>query len=227
MDSILYLIFIFLGFIGLFVSSIYINKKYKIMSIEYLMYNHIFFLVGFLFLAKIFHIILDFDYNINITSSIIELFKFLSSGYTFIGGIIGGILAIFLFSKVIRITYNNIFLLFVPSMLLMYSLMKIGCYFKGCCIGINGFNIQLIESILNMIGYLLIMKLFNDKKVIIYSSFITFGLLRFVISFFRIYPNKFSFWFIQIFCILLIIIGIYGLNNRKYSKKIEKLCKKG
>ena len=225
LNKILYVVFNLFGIISLLFSIIIINRKHKVVSNEYLSYYYMFFMIGFFVFAKIFHIILDFDYKFNIINhSTFELIKFLSSGYTFIGGIIGGFAAIFLLAKMAKNNYYDILLLFAPSVLLMYAFMKIGCYFNGCCGGINGFSIQLLESFLNLSGYILIMVYLNDEKRRIYASGFVFGLFRFVVSFFRKYPNNFSFIFIQVFCFLLIICCLYGLI---ISKKKEKLCKKG
>lgn len=227
LDSILYLIFNTLGFVSLFISIFLVNKKYKVLSFEYLVYSYMLFIMGFIIFAKVFHVIMSFETLSNIMDSMVEFLKFIFSGYTFLGGIIGGVLALFLFSQISDVKFKSILLLYAPSMILMYSIMKIGCFFMGCCQGINGIKIQLVESLLNMIGYFVIIRFLNTKNTLIYYSGLLFGILRFGVSFFRVYPNIISFMFVQIICYGLVFWGLYGLIYEKSNKKKEKLCKKG
>jgi len=63
MNNLFYILFIVLGFSLPFASCIVINKKFRIISSEYLFYNYILFLIGFVIFAKIFYVILEFDIN--------------------------------------------------------------------------------------------------------------------------------------------------------------------
>lgn len=220
MNNLLYLLVIILGFILPFIFSIFINKKNKIFSLEYLFYSYIIFLIVFIIFSKIGYIILEFDLN-NLylffnSNNIIDKLKFILSGYSFIGGYIGGILSCLLFSKITNKNFKELLLIYAPTLILIYSILKIGCFIKGCCIGYFNIPIQLIESSINLILYLYILlniKKFHMNKTI-GISFIYFGLIRFIISFIRQYNNYFSFVFIEIFCLILIVIGLKILKEK-------------
>ncbi len=223
-ENILYIIIIIAGFSIPFVVSYFLNNKYKVINQEYYIYSYILFIVGFVIFAKLFYIFLNFDFNsvynfIN-NNDIFNKLVFILTGYTFIGGYIGGILAIMFFMKIIHNRNDDIIIMYLMNLILMYAILKIGCLIKGCCYGIGNIPIQLIESIANLIVYFLVLTLFiqgKNKKIIIATSLILFGLLRFIISFFRVYTNYFAFIFIQSFCIVLILVGIkyiFNLNNQ-------------
>ena len=113
----------------------------------------------------------------------------------------------------------------------MYSILKIGCFIKGCCGSYFGIPVQLVESIISLILYLYILKNLNklNKNKIIGISFMCFGLSRFLLSFIRDYNNYFSFIFVEIFCLAIIIIGLRSLlvkgSNHLKLLKINNSCK--
>ncbi|MBQ9071588.1 MAG: prolipoprotein diacylglyceryl transferase [Bacilli bacterium] len=224
MDNLFYILFIILGFTLPFASCIVINKKFKTISLEYLFYSYILFLICFIVFAKIFYIILEFDINsLNLfitTDNIVNKLKFILSGYSFIGGYIGGIFSIFIFSKITKNNFKNLLVIYLPSLILIYIILKIGCFIKGCCGSYIEIPIQLIESVANLVVYIYILSNLKrfDKNKIIAISFIGFGICRFILSFVRVYFNLFSFLFVQMFCLVLIIIGTNFLKLGKNSK---------
>lgn len=197
---ILYLCIILLGFIFNFISCIKLNTK---LNKEYFFYSYIIFIISFFFGCKLFHIILNFDFTYNIT--------ILFTGYSFLGGLILSIISLQLFSKVVK---HNLLKIYLPSLILLYSILKISCFIIGCCKGINNIPIQLIESLINIIIYFIIIYKFKNKLVS--YSLILFSITRLIVSFIRIYPNIFSFIISQIICIVLIIYGI------KYKNTIDQ-----
>ena len=198
------------------------NKKLKLLSIENLLYSYICFTIGFILFAKIFHIFLDFDFKslkFLLNHNIKESFNFIFSGYSFIGGYIGGIGSIYLFSKLINIRFKSLIAIFLHSLLLMYGILKIGCFINGCCIGKYDFPIQIIESIISLViyGYIFLNLMKYKENKLIGISIFSFGLSRFLISFFRIYSNIYSFIIVEIICLIFIVIGIsnFSLNLLK------------
>lgn len=210
-----------LGFISLFVSEIVINKKLKVMSFKDLIYNYILSMIFFLVFSKIFYIILeldfasfvDFIYNDNINSTL----KFIFSGYSFIGGYLGIVLSSYIYSKIINTNFKKILLIYTISMIVMYSVLKIGCFIKGCCIGRNYTNIQIIETILNMIMYIYLLLTFNNKSIniLLGKSIIGFSMIRFIISIFRVYSTTYSFVVVEIICLILNVIGIKLITKKE------------
>ena len=225
MENVFYLTVIIIGFIISFISLLIINKKYKILSIINILYSYILFIIVFIFFSKLISLITDFNLdNINnlLLNDIFNKLKFIFSGYSFIGGYIGVLLLVMFLSKLFNKSRLDIMTLYIPSMLITYSILKIGCYIKGCCYGIHNFPIQLIEVIINLIAYIFILILVyknNKKYKIVGLSLILFGVLRFIISIFRMFNNIYTFIFIEIFCLFLIFFGI--LIIYKFYKKLN------
>lgn len=221
MNSIIYLFTILLGFISLFVSEIVINKKLKVMSFKDLIYSYILSMIFFLVFSKIFYIILeldfasflDFIYNDNINSTL----KFIFSGFSFIGGYLGIVLVSYIYSKIINTNFKKILLIYTISMIVMYSVLKIGCFIKGCCIGKYYTNIQIVETILNMIMYIYLLLTFNNKSIniLLGKSIIGFSMIRFIISIFRVYSTTYSFVLVEIICLILNVIGIKLITKKE------------
>lgn len=221
MNNIIYLFTILLGFISLFVSEIVINKKLKVMSFKDLIYSYILSMIFFLVFSKIFYIILeldfasflDFIYNDNINSTL----KFIFSGYSFIGGYLGIVLSSYIYSKIINTNFKKILLIYTISMIVMYSVLKIGCFIKGCCIGKYYTNIQIVETILNMIMYIYLLLTFNNKSIniLLGKSIIGFSMIRFIISIFRVYSTTYSFVVVEIICLILNVIGIKLITKKE------------
>lgn len=221
MNNIIYLFTILLGFISLFVSEIVINKKLKVMSFKDLIYSYILSMIFFLVFSKIFYIILeldfasfvDFIYNDNINSTL----KFIFSGYSFIGGYLGIVLSSYIYSKIINTNFKKILLIYTISMIVMYSVLKIGCFIKGCCIGKYYTNIQIVETIVNMIMYIYLLLTFNNKSIniLLGKSIIGFSMIRFIISIFRVYSTTYSFVVVEIICLILNVIGIKLITKKE------------
>ena len=191
------------------------------MSFKDLIYNYILSMIFFLVFSKIFYIILeldfasfvDFIYNDNINSTL----KFIFSGYSFIGGYLGIVLASYIYSKIINTDFKKVLLIYTTSMIVMYSVLKIGCFIKGCCIGKYYTNIQIIETILNMIMYIYLLLTFNNKSIniLLGKSIIGFSMIRFIISIFRVYSTTYSFVVVEIICLILNVIGIKLITKKE------------
>lgn len=224
MENVVYLLVISLGFIVNLISVLFLNKKYRVLRLENCIYSYIIFLIFFITFSKIIHLFIDDDIislNNLFSNNIYLQLKFIFSGYSFIGGYIGTLISILLLSKIFKVNKIEIMILYIPSILLMYSILKIGCYIKGCCYSIiSFFPIQLIESFFNFIAFLFVITLIKkdkDKNKVVGVSFILFGSIRFIISFFRVFAGIYTLIFIELFCIFLMYIGIKSI--RKSIKK--------
>lgn len=232
MNNILYLSTIFLGFVSLLISSIIINKKLKIVSFEKLIYSYILSMIFFLTFSKLFYIILELDFtsftNFIYGKNINDILKFIFSGYSFIGGYLGIILSNYIYSKIINIDFKKILLIYATSMIIMYSILKIGCFIKGCCIGKYYTNIQIIESVVNLIIYVYLILTLNKKDINISvgKSIIGFSIVRFIISIFRVYSTIYSFVAVEIICLILTIVGVKFINYKRRKICLKKIMKK-
>ena len=155
------------------------------------------------------------------------------------GGAIGLIISIITFNIVSSNHHKKDFIeTYILSLPLIYSISKLGCFFAGCCHGIeyNGlfsikyenlltgsyFPIQITETILFMIIFVLCLYIYNrtkDKKYIIEIVFILCGLCKFLLDYLRISHIGQILSINQIVSLMFIIIGIiiYIVRTRKES----------
>jgi phosphatidylglycerol:prolipoprotein diacylglycerol transferase len=108
-------------------------------------------------------------------------------GKTLVGGLIGGYLGVLVTKKIIKFNHSTGDL-FAPALAIGIAIGRIGCFFNGCCYGINSFPTQLVESVF---CFGLFVFLWAKRKQVIKegSLFMTFLLaytfFRFWIEFFR------------------------------------------
>lgn len=216
MDKELYLIFVLLGFILFFFLCMFFNKKYKVLSLEFLFYSYIFSIIPFVLFSKVFYILLEFKFNeisLLFTNNITDVLNFILNGHSFTGGFVGIIISLLLFSKISKVKFNDLLVLYLPSLILLYGILKIGCFCIGCCSGFISIPIQLIESSVSLFIFVLLIKLSKEK--IISLSLICFGISKFVLSFFRSEIHIFSFIFVLLFCLFLVFLGIKMIYKNK------------
>ncbi len=168
--------------------------------------------------------------------------SFYYAGFSSYGGVIGGIIVLVIFSKIYNVSLKKLLNIYIPLLPFMYSISKLGCFFAGCCYGIeyNGLGnvvyssaieaplnikllpIQLIESIANLAIFIYIICIYSKNKnsvKIISDVFVLCGVSKFVLEFFRSsWNNKIS--STQVISLGFIIIGIIiKLKWRKNEKK--------
>jgi phosphatidylglycerol:prolipoprotein diacylglycerol transferase len=137
-----------------------------------------------------------------------EILLNVSDGFVVYGGIIGGILAGFLYCKKAKLNFLQYFDLVIPSVALAQGFGRIGCFLAGCCYGAettspwgivfhesafapNGVRLvptQLISSGLDFLNFFVLLILAGKKKADgqiagFYLIFYSAG--RFVLEFFR------------------------------------------
>lgn len=209
---------VLLGFILFYLSLIGFNKKINLDK-QQLFFSYILFSISFFFFAKLFNVIVDWNidgYNLYLNGDFIDKINFILSGYSFIGGYIGGIMVLLIYGKAIKIDIHKILSLYLPSLLLLYSILKFICLKLWCCES-DIVPIQIIEIVINFILYVIIFikyKKLNSNKIIGYSL-ICFGGCRFVLSFFRNYIFTKSFYIIELICLIIFIIGIIFNKKKK------------
>lgn len=165
--------------------------------------------------------------------------SFYYAGFSAYGGVIGGIFSLIIFSKLYKVSILSLLNIYIPVLPLLYSISKLGCFFSGCCYGIeyngpfnivygssavaplgnNLFPIQLVESFMNLLIFFLVIYKYKaciETTRIIQKVFILCGLFKFSLEFLR------SSWSgvissTQYISILFIVIGVILL-----IKDIEK-----
>lgn len=155
-----------------------------------------------------------------------NLINLINSGYSYIGGILGSILFVFLYCKRYKMNFKSILSYFSIIYPLIYSISKVGCFLNKCCngnININILNLtlslQLIDVFLMLMLFIILLLLFKNRKILIISDFlIWFNMIRFLEDYYRDYRNIFIYnvSLKQIICFSLIIIGIILKYNKKF-----------
>lgn len=211
------------------------SQKYKTFNNNEIVCLLLYENIGIIFGAKFLSFLLSYEkFN--------GQFKFLNVGLSSYGAIIGATLFLFIFSIQFKKNFKDIIFMFLPSMPLMYSIGKIGCFLAGCCYGIkyNGlgkimyyysneapnniylFPVQLIESLIFFVIFLyLIRKQYTNKLT--NKSFgiclIMCGISKFIMDFFRMNYSNTILSVNKIISIFVIIVGIIIVIKNQANKK--------
>lgn len=164
---------------------------------------------------------------------------FTKSGFVFYGGLLVGILSVWIFSKVYKQSFTDFLIYELSVASVIHAFGRLGCFFAGCCYGIrhdgllsiyiNGakrFPVQLLESfLLIFLFFILQLFLFKRKSNVIPSYFFGYGLIRIICESLRGdvtrgFIGKFSIstW-ISIFCMVISIIFIFISRKSGDNKK--------
>ena len=216
--GIIIIISVVIGMLYVLISLRKDNYKDKNILLYFLMY------IAFsIVLGKMFTIITNPNIN-----------NFLTAGLSSYGGLVGVILAAIIFEKILP-TNNKIIKYSIISLPLVYGLTKIACFIVGCCYGIpysgilsvtytHGLNeplfpIQITETIVFLIIFIICHKLHNNKNII-YIVIILVSITKFLLDFLRYEHLQKIITVNQIFSIILLIgtIIIWIINNK--TKKI-------
>lgn len=209
-----YSIMILLSLIVNIIIAMLISKKYSVSKKEMiclLLYEN----VGIIGGAKLFTFIQKYE-------ELDGQFDFISLGLTAYGGIIGALLFLLLFSFQFKKSFKEILYIFMPSIPLMYGISKIGCYFAGCCAGIEIntyiFPVQIIEAIVFILIFIYMLAKHNknqfDLKTLGISAVLC-GSSKFMLDYFRSSHIGIVLSFNQIISIIVIIIGVIVIIFKK------------
>ncbi len=157
--------------------------------------------------AKLLFIAVSWKQIIQYNISFIGILK---GGFVFYGGLIGGILGIIIYSLQFKMNIFDFFDIFAVVLPLGHSFGRIGCFFAGCCYGIQYdglfshtytisagttplgvplLPIQLIEAFLLLILFTTLLFIFlrNPYKKLLSVKIYAFSyaIIRFVLEFFR------------------------------------------
>ena len=163
-------------------------------------------------------------------------------GFSSLGGVIGGLIMLYLYSLLVKKDYKYMLILFMPSIPLMYAIGKIGCFVAGCCYGIpydgighivyhssevallntNLFPIQIVETIIFLIIFIYVISRYYKNKFsikLIMIEIIVCGIAKFLLDFLRYEHTVKVVTSNQIMCLLLVIFSsIYLIRLNKKIK---------
>lgn len=232
-----YGLIIFIGiFIGAIISIFYFTKFFNIKK-EDVFYCILYAVIGVGIGAKLLYIITNIPFLIE-NYQTLDLYntflQMLKGGFVFYGGLIGGILGVFIYSKQFKISFKELLLILLPVVPLIHSIGRIGCLCAGCCYGMeyHGFGaitfhdsllapndvplfpMQIVEAICNFIIFIVLLVTYKKflgtyKTVGLYL--VLYSIVRFTLEFFRgdlIRGIYFSLSTSQWISIVLFIIGI-------------------
>lgn len=245
------LIIVFGIIIGSIVAILYFSKFNKIKKDDVL-YSILYGIIGIVVGAKILYLLTNIQLLIRSKDIVSTFLQMLSGGFVFYGGLIGGILGIFIYAKQFKIEFKPLLLTIVPTIPLVHSIGRIGCLLAGCCYGMeyNGigaitfhnsliapneislFPIQIIECICNLLIFMILTITYKKdtgtyKTVGLYC--ILYSIVRFTLEFFRgdlirgiYFGLSTSQWISILLLILGIIIFIFEYRNNSKNKDFAK-----
>lgn len=198
-----YGLMIAIGILAAYIVGEYRAKK-KGLEPDYIFYFVIWCVLGGFLGSKILFVITDFN---NILANPKALLN-LNEGWVVYGGIIGGIIAAYIYCKIKKIRFLSYFDILIPSVALAQGFGRVGCFLAGCCYGVetdgpigimfhtssyapNGVSLvptQLISSGLNFIHFFILIWFAKHKKAdgqVGALYLILYSIGRFILEYFR------------------------------------------
>ncbi len=219
--------FPFYGIILLISISVSLLYIYKMLKKENIKDKNIYL---YILLYGIFAIVFGKIYTI-VTSNF--KYNIIDAGLSSYGGLVGVILASIIFEAIVP-TNKKIIKYTIISLPLTYGIGKIACFVAGCCYGIpyneifnviykddlniGLFPIQLLETIVFIIIFIICNKLKNNKNIIYITIFIS-TIAKFLLDFLRYEHINKIITTNQIFSIVILIVLLIIIIIRKKIKK--------
>ncbi|MBR4003344.1 MAG: prolipoprotein diacylglyceryl transferase [Clostridia bacterium] len=180
-----------------------------------------------------------------------QIFKIWEGGMAIYGGVIGGFLGVLLCCKIKKYSLLQSCDIAAPCLILGQAIGRIGCYFAGCCYGVETLDPAMqffplsveingvwhlatffYEAFFNLIGFAILIIITAKTKTNGYVTagyFITYGLVRAVLEQFRdpaesLMLGSTGIKVSQLLSILLVLVGIAIIVfNIVKKKKAEKV----
>lgn len=222
---------IIIGFTFIYV-NLRINKIPRNI-VGYMLLLSIFCIIYF---AKLLTVITSYDSSVNI----------LTAGLSSLGGALGLIISVLIFTKIYKEKTEVIQETYAISLPIMYGISKLGCHFAGCCYGIpydgilyttskfekthaNLFPVQLTESIIFILIFIVSIIIYYNKIKINYLAMemIVCAVAKFMLDYLR-YSNVDKLITInQVICFIFFVIGTITLIKDKYKERKGKKGNEG
>lgn len=224
------------------------SKKYPITKSQVIL-SFIFIIIGLIFGGKLLNAITQIptiiqNWDLAKTNPSATL-NYVFGGLVFYGGLIGTLIALKLFCFQFDKPFLLLTNLYVPIIPLVHTFGRIGCFFMGCCYGIeyhgflalhfpddayiegvnlvSRFPVQLLESFLNFILFIVLFiytKKPRKEGSVLGIYLISYGIIRFGTEFLRGDAIRGIFLGIstsQWVSFITISIGIYLIKRKGYS----------
>lgn len=219
------------------------NSKYRGLKADDLIIGACYVLPLAIIGARLYYVIFA-DHNFSFG----EIFRIWDGGMAIYGGIIGGAIGVILFCAIHKKNFLDVADLAVPSLLLGQAIGRIGCYFAGCCYGVEVTDPNLMwfplstqidgvwhystffyESLWDLLGFVVLMLVLRksnlkNRGIVMCLYLIIYGAGRAWIEGMRgdslyIGSLKVS----QVLSIILVIAGVITLTVLCYLTEIGKL----
>lgn len=187
------------------VTAVLLSKKRDIQRYD-VVYAAVIAGIGGLIGAKLLFILINLPL---IIGGQITLYDAFQGGFVFYGGLIGGMLGLFIYVKGYKLDVAEFFDLFATAVPLGHAVGRIGCFLGGCCygmeydgplhcvytqnigntpVGVPLLPIQLIEAALLLCLFVGMLILYNRKpqkgiQTAVYG--LVYSIMRFILEFFR------------------------------------------
>lgn len=165
--------------------------------------------------------------------SFVQIFKIWEGGMAIYGGVIGGFLGVLICSKIHKYSLLQCCDLASPCLILGQAIGRIGCYFAGCCYGIETTNPSLMffplsvqvggtwhlatffyESFIDLVGFVILFVLthkINTRGVITAGYFIIYGTARAILEAFRDSAECLTIGKLRVSLLLSILLVVTGI----------------
>lgn len=123
-----------------------VTKKTKRLPMYDFVYSAVYCMIGAVIGAKILFIAVSLKEIISLGIPLVSLIK---GGFVFYGGLIGGFIGIFIYSRIYKVSISSLVDIYACALPFGHAVGRIGCYFAGCCYGMryNGiFSVTYHES---------------------------------------------------------------------------------
>ncbi|WKY43990.1 prolipoprotein diacylglyceryl transferase [Eubacteriaceae bacterium ES2] len=228
------ILFLF-GTCAAFLLSTITARKYAILTMD-IVFCGLFGIIGGIIGAKSMYLLVNLSALIQ--DPLNTLIAFLSGGSVFFGGLLGGVMGGYFYTRIYKLNPILFFDAAVPCLSLAQAFGRIGCFFNGCCYGIGYdgfcsvtfpegayppagvslFPTQLTESLfLFILSGLLLWHLKKSRKPGHTTGLylISYGIFRFLIEFLRADPRGSFLCFStsQWLGLLVVLAGILFFKN--------------
>lgn len=236
----------FMFFLAFMISFLFFYKKARKVMSEEKIYNFVLFLfLGILFGSRLTYVIL----NLKEFSNLLSFFYFWDGGMVSYGGIIGGLIFSYIYTKRKKINFWKLADIASPYFALGLAIGRIGCFLNWDDYGIVSslpwaikvandiprHPTQIYLSALNLIIFIILIKLdslknpnknlglFKREGTIFLLFLILYSLVRFFIDFIRSHPTSQYIFYLsvhQIFFVVLFFVSLFFFYN-KIKEKVK------
>lgn len=247
----MYGVMAFIGIVTAIIFGVLYFSRYYDIKKEDVFYCTLFALIGIGVGAKLLYIITVIPVLPNAIKTLgwqETITRIMQGGFVFYGGLAGGILGIYIYSKVFKISFKKLVMILVPTTPILHSIGRIGCLCAGCCygkeyhgfghiifnnyskyssvpIGVPLFPTQIVESICNLVIFIILLVTYKRfkgtyKTIALYA--VLYSVVRFILEFYRGDVSRGILLGLATSQWISILLFVIGIALFIYSSKIEK-----